>query len=112
MKNSASLFTVLALILAAILFVLLLVYTELTVFLMWLIAWGGATFFLFGIDKMQAKLGNWRIPEQVLLIFILVGGVVGGLLGMIVFWHKIRKPVFWLVIVISSIIQLAVSRWF
>lgn len=112
MKNSALFFIILAGILGIGLYVLLYLFTNLSFYLMWLLALGAATFFLFGVDKLQAILGNWRIPEKVLLLLILAGGAVGGWLGMIVFWHKIRKPLFGLVLIVSTVIQLAVSRWF
>lgn len=112
MKNSAPFFTVFAILVAVVLYVLLYLYTSLTFYLMWLLAFGVATFFLFGIDKLQAVMGNWRIPEWVLLLFMLAGGVIGGWLGMILFWHKIRKPVFGLVLIFSTISQFVVSRWF
>jgi uncharacterized membrane protein YsdA (DUF1294 family) len=112
MKNSAQFFTVVALFLALVSYVLLYLYTELSFYLIWLIAWGGATFFLYGVDKTQAILGNWRIPEQVLHLFVLAGGVIGGGLGMILLWHKIRKPVFWLVLFVSTVIQGVLAQWF
>ena len=46
------------------------------------------TFFLYGIDKIKAVRGAWRIPEKVLLGFSLLGGAVGGYLAMRLFHHK------------------------
>lgn len=54
------------------------------------------TFVLFGIDKIKAIRSRWRIKEATLIRFSLLGGGLGGLLGMLVFRHKIRKPKFYL----------------
>ena len=56
------------------------------------------TFVLFGIDKHRAQTRQWRIPEATLLLSALFGGSLGGLLGMLVFRHKTRKPKFYLTI--------------
>ncbi|MBQ7901219.1 MAG: DUF1294 domain-containing protein [Clostridia bacterium] len=52
------------------------------------------TFFVFGIDKLFAVKKRWRISEKALLLFSLLFGATGGILGMIVFCHKTRKPKF------------------
>ena len=49
------------------------------------------TFALFGIDKWKAQHNRWRIPESTLLLFSLLMGGIGGVLGMLVFHHKTRK---------------------
>ena len=46
------------------------------------------TFFLFGIDKLKAKKGWWRINETHLLAFAVLGGSIGAWLGMKVWHHK------------------------
>lgn len=51
-------------------------------------------FIMYGADKRAAVRGKWRILERVLLGASLCGGAVGGILGMIVFRHKIRKTEF------------------
>lgn len=47
-----------------------------------------ATFFIYGIDKLKARKGWWRISEATLLILAAVGGSVGAILGMQAFRHK------------------------
>ena len=46
------------------------------------------TFVVFGIDKWKAKQGSWRISEATLLMFAVIGGTIGALLGMQVWRHK------------------------
>ena len=46
------------------------------------------TFLVYGIDKVKAKRGYWRISEVTLLIFAVIGGSIGALLGMKVWHHK------------------------
>ena len=46
------------------------------------------TFLVYGIDKWKAKQGNWHISEAALLLFAVVGGSIGALLGMQVWHHK------------------------
>ena len=52
------------------------------------------TFFVYGLDKLKAVQRWWRIPEVVLLGLAAAGGSVGAYLGMLVFRHKTRKPLF------------------
>ena len=46
------------------------------------------------LDKRKAKKGKWRIPENTLLLLVLLGGGVGGIAGMYVFRHKTQKAKF------------------
>ena len=48
-------------------------------------------FLLFGIDKLLAKIGAWRIPESVLLCTALLGGAAGAFVAMEMFRHKTSK---------------------
>ena len=54
----------------------------------YLIALNIVTFFVYGIDKWQAKQGRWRISEATLLLLAVIGGSIGALLGMQVWHHK------------------------
>lgn len=65
------------------------------------------TFFMMWLDKRKAKKGKWRIPENTLLIFVLLGGGIGGITGMYTFHHKTQKPKFFIgfpIILICEII--------
>jgi uncharacterized membrane protein YsdA (DUF1294 family) len=111
MRGSASFFTTVAIVLAIIIFVLLYFFVNWSFYLSWLISLSVSTFFLFGVDKMQARLGNWRIPEWVLLAFSFSGGVAGGWAGMGIFWHKVRNPKFWVVLILVTVIHCGAALW-
>ena len=51
-------------------------------------------FLAMGIDKLKAKRGSWRIPENTLFTFTILGGGVGTILGMYIFRHKTKKKKF------------------
>ena len=46
------------------------------------------TFVVYGIDKLKAKKGKWRVPETTLLLLAIVGGSVGAWCGVKVWYHK------------------------
>lgn len=46
------------------------------------------------VDKVKAVRGTYRVPERFFLILALLGGGFGVVVGMLVFRHKIRKPLF------------------
>ena len=48
-------------------------------------------FFAMGIDKWKAKHDRWRIPENTLFMFTILGGGIGTIAGMYVFRHKTKK---------------------
>ena len=52
------------------------------------------TFLVYGIDKLKAKQGSWRISEATLLSLAVIGGSVGALLGMQVWHHKTKHKKF------------------
>ncbi len=62
--------------------------------IIYLIAINLITFFVMWLDKRKAKKGRWRIPENTLLLFVLLGGGIGGIGGMYVFHHKTQKAKF------------------
>jgi uncharacterized membrane protein YsdA (DUF1294 family) len=53
-----------------------------------------AAFAAFGIDKMLAEAGAWRISEAKLLGLAFVGGSPGAYAGRRLFRHKTRKQPF------------------
>ena len=54
------------------------------------------TFFIFGLDKLYALKGYYRISEKILFLLIFLGGFGGSLIAMFIFRHKIRKYKFFL----------------
>ena len=66
-------------------------------------------FVLMGRDKAAAKTGARRTPETTLLALAVIGGSVGGLLGMIFFRHKSRKPAFRIGLPLILICQLLLA---
>ena len=60
-------------------------------FVIYLLVINIVTFLVMGIDKWKAKRGSWRIQESALFTFVIFGGGIGGILGMIVFHHKTKK---------------------
>jgi uncharacterized membrane protein YsdA (DUF1294 family) len=65
------------------------------------------TFFLYGYDKRQARVGGGRVPEVVLHTAALLGGTPGGLAGQLVFRHKTQKRSFRIVFGVIVLIQIA-----
>ena len=59
-----------------------------TYILYYLAAINVITFLVYGIDKLKAKKGKWRIPEATLLLLAIVGGSIGAWTGMKVWHHK------------------------
>lgn len=60
----------------------------LELFFYYLLAINVVTFFVYGIDKLKAKKGLWRIPEATLLMLAVIGGSLGAWSGMGVWRHK------------------------
>ncbi|MBT4512542.1 MAG: DUF1294 domain-containing protein [Chloroflexi bacterium] len=71
----------------------------------WLIMVNSIAFFFFVFDKLLAIYKWRRIPEDVLCGIALAGGSVGGLVGMLLAWHKIKKPVFMRVYLMIIVVQ-------
>lgn len=69
-----------------------------------------ALFVLYGLDKLEAKRhgrqAQQRVPENLLHLLALLGGYLGGWAGMFLFRHKIRKPIFPIVLVVSSVLHI------
>lgn len=79
--------------------------------LIWLGVTSALAFVLFGWDKLLAKRRRRRVPEAALLGCALLGGGAGGLLGMAVFRHKTRKPLFRFLVPLGLCAQAALLVW-
>ena len=65
-------------------------------------------FFLYGIDKRKAIKHKWRISEHTLLLFSVLGGGIGSLIGMSVFHHKTKTIKFRIMVPILTLLSIAV----
>jgi len=87
-----------------------------SVYFVWITALSLTTFLLYGLDKLEAarhgQAAKHRVPENLLHLLALLGGFPGGWLGMFVFWHKIRKLSFWVVLVMSTLLHLTFAVTF
>lgn len=63
------------------------------------------SYVLFGLDKRAAVYNKWRFPENLLLSMSVLFGATGSLCGMLLFWHKVRKPKFWIVVGLSFLLH-------
>ena len=79
--------------------------------LLYLLLINGAAFAAYGLDKRAARLDQWRISEKTLLLLAALGGSLGAALGMRIFHHKTRKPLF-RVIPILLVSQAAILFFF
>lgn len=70
------------------------------------------TFVIFGIDKQKAVKNKWRISENTLIGFAIIGGSAGALLGMRCFHHKTRKKKFSMGIPLILILQSGIILYF
>jgi len=102
-------FLLLAIALAGGLGLLLAWLTDWPLLVIWILAVSVITFLAYGYDKAQAQSGGWRIPEIVLHGLALAGGFLGGWLGRAIFHHKTRKPIFTLVLILSTLLYLGVA---
>lgn len=66
------------------------------------------TFIVYGIDKLKAKKGKWRIPESTLLLLAIIGGSIGAWFGMRILHHKTMHKKFKYGIPLIIILQLGV----
>ena len=64
------------------------------------------SFIIMGLDKLLAILKKQRISENTLLLFAIIGGSLGTLLGMLFFRHKIRKLKFQIIIPLILILTI------
>ncbi|MCO6449420.1 MAG: DUF1294 domain-containing protein [Caldilineales bacterium] len=84
-------------------------FTSLDPFLLWIAAASAVTFFLYGYDKTQAKVGGGRVPEIVLHGAALAGGFIGGWAGMYGFRHKTLHASFKIVLAIATILWIGLG---
>ena len=76
-----------------------------------LVAVNLVSFTLYGLDKLKAKKGLWRIRESTLLLIAALGGSVGALLGMEVFRHKTKHWQFKVLVPVFLVLHIALAVW-
>jgi uncharacterized membrane protein YsdA (DUF1294 family) len=69
------------------------------------------TLFIWGYDKQMAKKNSQRISEIRLLLLIFFGGLSGGILGILLFRHKISKRFFLIKFFAVGLLQLIFLRF-
>ncbi len=75
--------------------------------LYYLIAINIVTFIVYGIDKVKAMKGKWRISEATLLLLAIIGGSVGAWLGMKTWHHKTMHKKFKYGLPLILLVQIA-----
>ena len=78
---------------------------------LYVLAVSGLLFVAMGADKRFARHEMRRVPEKKLLLFALLGGAPGGLLGMYAFRHKTRHWYFVLGYWALAVVQLGALAW-
>lgn len=76
-------------------------------FIYYIIAINIVTFFVYGIDKLKAKKGWWRIPESTLLLLAAIGGSIGAWFGMMIWRHKTKHLKFQIGVPAIFILQMS-----
>lgn len=79
--------------------------------LLLLVAVNLVSFTLYGLDKLKAKKGLWRIRESTLLLIAVLGGSMGALLGMEVFRHKTKHWQFKVLVPVFLVLHIALAVW-
>lgn len=60
----------------------------------YLVAINVIAFILYGLDKLWAKKGRWRVPERSLILIAAAGGSIGAIAAMKVWHHKTKHNKF------------------
>jgi len=71
-----------------------------------IIAWNVIVLALYGIDKLKAVKGKWRISESALILCAFLAGSVGAFLGMILFRHKTRNMKFKILVPLALVLHI------
>ncbi|PML59915.1 DUF1294 domain-containing protein [Vibrio lentus] len=79
--------------------------------LVWYLAIGLVTFFVYAKDKRAAINGNWRVPEKTLHILSVAGGWLGALIAQDKLRHKTQKQPFRAIYWLTVVINVAAFLW-
>ena len=76
-------------------------------FILWLLLINVLTLAMYGADKMAARRAMRRVPEATLLVFGLIGGWAGAIIGQQLFRHKTQKQPFKTYFIVSVIVSIS-----
>ena len=79
--------------------------------ILWLIVINAVSLFLFWADKRKAVKNQWRIKESTLMFSAALGGCYGAWLGMRLFHHKTKKPLFYFGVPILALLWTAIRAF-
>ena len=99
-------FGLISIALAGLLYPVLYNSTDWNPYAVWIVALSGATFGIYGLDKLLARIGWGRAPEKLLHALALLGGFPGGWAGMLIFHHKTnyqKHPAIWFFLILATL---------
>ncbi|EJN2864284.1 TPA: DUF1294 domain-containing protein [Salmonella enterica] len=76
---------------------------------MWFLLANVLTLAIYGVDKTAARKTWRRVPESTLLVFGIVGGWPGAIVGQQLFRHKTQKQPFKIYFIVSVIVSIVVT---
>ncbi|HER1287110.1 TPA: DUF1294 domain-containing protein [Salmonella enterica subsp. enterica serovar Elomrane] len=76
---------------------------------MWFLLANVLTLAIYGVDKTAARKTWRRVPESTLLVFGVVGGWPGAIVGQQLFRHKTQKQPFKTYFIVSVIVNISVT---
>ncbi|EGI6063078.1 DUF1294 domain-containing protein [Salmonella enterica subsp. enterica serovar Alachua] len=76
---------------------------------MWFLLANVLTLAIYGVDKTAARKTWRRVPESTLLVFGVVGGWPGAIVGQQLFRHKTQKQPFKTYFIVSVIVSIVVT---
>jgi len=76
-------------------------------FILWLLLINVLMLAMYGADKMAARRAMRRVPEATLLVFGLIGGWPGAIIGQQLFRHKTQKQPFKTYFIVSVIVSIS-----
>lgn len=79
--------------------------------LLYLAAVNLLAFVLYGVDKLKARQGRWRISEATLLLLAAIGGALGAWVGMQLWRHKTQHPRFRYGVPLLLLVWLVLLTW-
>lgn len=66
-------------------------------------------FIIMKVDKQKAINHKWRISEKLLILIAIFGGSIGILVGMRIWRHKTKHPLFYIGVPVILLIQILID---